>query len=136
VLDGRRLAVDGDVAHHASTERLGERLVAQADPERRDAGLGEAADGLQRDTGLVGRARPRRDEHAVGRALEQRVGGGDVVAHDLDLRPQLAEELDEVVGERVVVVDGEDPHGQSGCSSASSTARSTARALASDSANS
>ena len=74
-----------------------------------------------------------------GCALEQLVDGGDVVAHDVQLRAQLAEELDEVVGERVVVVDDEDGghgYGQSGCWEASSTARSTARAFASDSANS
>src|SRR5436305_34248 len=50
---------------------------------------------------------------------------------------QLAQVLDEVVGERVVVVDDEySHHGHSGCSAASSSARRTARALASLSANS
>ena len=65
--------------------------------------------------------------------LEQLVDRGAVVAHDLELAPQLAQVLDEVVGERVVVVDDEDLHGQSGCSIAISTARRTPRALASDS---
>ena len=60
---------------------------------------------------------PGRDDDAVGRALEQLVDGRDVVAHDLDLGAQLAQVLDEVVGERVVVVDDEDArHGHSGCS--------------------
>src|SRR5919204_362553 len=85
---------------------------------------------------IVGRARTRRDDHAVEGALQQVVGGCAVVAHDLEVAPQLAQVLDEVVGERVVVVDHEDLHGQSGCSSAISTARSTAFAFASDSANS
>jgi hypothetical protein len=34
-----------------------------------------------------------------------------VVAHDLQLGAQLAEVLDEVVGEAVVVVEHEHPHG-------------------------
>ena len=140
VRDLARLAVDRLAADDEAAERLRERLVAEADAERRDPGLREAAHRLQRDAGLVGRARPGRDDDAIGRALEQLVDRRDVVAHDVQLRAQLAEELDEVVGERVVVVDDEDGgharHGQSGCWEASSTARSTARALASDSANS
>src|SRR5919205_3443609 len=136
VLDRRRLAVHRDVPDDAPAERLGQRLVAQADPERPHAGLGEAAHGLERDPGLVGRARPGRDDDAVEAAPEQIVHGGAVVAHHLEVAAQLAQILDEVVGERVVVVDDQHPHGQSGCSMASSTARSTARALCSDSANS
>src|SRR3712207_8547327 len=51
-----------------------------------------------------------------GLALEQLVDRRGVVAHDVELRPQLAQVLDEVVGERVVVVDDEDlRHGHSGC---------------------
>ena len=49
------------------------------------------------------------------------------------LRAQLAEVLDEVVGERVVVVEDEDPHAHSGCSQASAIARIAACALATDS---
>ena len=63
---------------------------------------------------------PGRDDDAVVAAREQLVDVGAVVAHDLDLGPELAQVLDEVVGERVVVVDDEDAlqrprHGQSGC---------------------
>ncbi len=46
---------------------------------------------------------------------------------------ELAQVLDEVVGERVVVVDHQDPHGHSACLAASSIARTTPRALARDS---
>jgi hypothetical protein len=137
VLDRRRLAVHGHVADHAPAEGLGQRLVTQAHAQRPHARLGEAAHRLDRDAGLVGRARPGRDDDAVGSALQQLVDRRDVVAHDVDLRAELAEDLDEVVRERVVVVDDEDArHGQSGCSRASSMAPSTARALASDSRNS
>ena len=59
VLDRRGLAVDGLVAHDRGPVRLREGLVPEADAERRDAGLGEGADGLDGDPGLVGRARAR-----------------------------------------------------------------------------
>src|SRR3954467_6486068 len=136
VLDGRRLAVDGHVTHDATAEGLRHRLMAEAHAQGRHAGLREAAGDLDRHAGLVGRARPGRDDDAVEAALEQLVDARAVVAHDLELAPQLAQVLDEVVGERVVVVDHEDLHGQSGCSIAISTARSTPLALASDSRNS
>ena len=65
--------------------------------------------------------------------LDQLVDGGPVVAHGRHLRPQLAEVLDEVVGEGVVVVEDEDPHAHSGCWQASEIARIAAWALATDS---
>jgi hypothetical protein len=136
VLDRRRLAVDGDVADDLAAERLGQRLVAEAHAEGRHAGFGEAAHDVDRDPRLVGRAGAGRDDRALEAALEQLVDRGTVVAHDLELAPQLTQVLDEVVGERVVVVDHEHLHGQSGCSIAISTARSTALAFAADSSNS
>ena len=68
-----------------------------------------------------------------GRRAEQVVRRLDVVAHDLDLRAELAQVLDEVVGERVVVVDHEHVHGHASWRVASSIARATARALLRDS---
>src|SRR3954451_19438207 len=134
VLDLGRLAVDGDVAHDLAPERLSERLVAEADAQRRHPGLGEAPHRLDRDARLVGRARARRDDHAVPLALEQLADACRVVADGLDLRPQLTQVRDEVVGEGVVVVDDEDAvHGHSRCLAASSIARTTPRALARDS---
>src|SRR5919197_194480 len=136
VLDRGRLAVNRDVADDLAAERLRQRLVAQADAQRGHARLGEAARHVDGDAGLVGRAGAGRDHDAVEAVLEQLVGGRAVVAHYLEVAPQLAQVLNEVVGERVVVVDHEHLHGQSGCSIAISTARSTAFAFASDSANS
>ena len=92
-----------------------------------------ARERLDRDPGVGGRAGPGRDHEPVGAALEQLGHLGLVVADDVDLRSQLAEVLDEVVGERVVVVDYEDLHGQSGCLAASSTALKIAVALVTDS---
>ena len=99
------------VLDDAAAERLRQRLVAEADAERRDAGLGEAAHRLDRD------ARPRRactgpgeTTTRSGRRSSSSSTVGGVVAHDVELGAQLAQVLDEVVGERVVVVDDEDAH--------------------------
>src|SRR4051794_23091552 len=134
--DRRRLAMHREVADDGAAEGLGERLVAQADAERRDAGLGKPLDDLEADARLVRGARAGRDDDAVGPSLEQLVDVRGVVAHDVELAPQLAQVLDEVVGEGVVVVDDEDSHGQSGCSAASAIASRTARDFATDSSNS
>ena len=55
---------------------------------------------------LGGRARARRDQHTVNRARQ--VGGYLVVAAHHDIRTELAQVLDQVVDEAVVVVDDED----------------------------
>jgi hypothetical protein len=110
VLDLGRLAVDRDVADDLAAERLHERLVAEADAERRDPGLGEAAHDLDRHPGLVRRARAGRHDDAVVAVLEQVVDRRRVVAHRHRLGPELTQVLDEVVGERVVVVDHQDFH--------------------------
>src|SRR3954453_1236784 len=86
-----RLAVHGQVADDPAAERLAHRLVAEADAERLDAGLGEAAHDLGRDPRLVGRARAGRDDDPVITAREQLVDRGDVVAHHVQIRPQLAQ---------------------------------------------
>ena len=65
VLDGGGLAVDGRVQHDAPAEGLGERLVAEAHAERGDARLGQAPHHLERDPGLIGSARPGRDNAAL-----------------------------------------------------------------------
>src|SRR3954454_14621554 len=132
MLDLGRLAVHGKVADDLAAERLRHRLVAEADAERLHAGLREAAHHLDADPGLVGRARARRDDHAVVALVEQLVHGRRVVAHDLQIRPELAQILDEVVGERVVVVDHQHAYGHA-CLTASSIACTTPRALARDS---
>src|ERR1043166_9476742 len=107
----RRLAVDGRwAAHDAASEDLPDGLVAEADAEQRDV-AGERGDQLQRDASLVGRARPRRDDDAVGPYLLLDLPDRHlVVAPHLDLGAKLAEVLDEVVGERVVVVYQKDAH--------------------------
>ena len=58
-----------------------------------------------RDAGLVGGARARGDHHGIGPHRQDLVGGGPIVAEDPHLARQFAQILDEVVRERVVVVD-------------------------------
>src|SRR5262249_7398105 len=100
------------------TERLHDRLVPEADAERRDAGVThERHDALRRP------AWPGRDDEPL---RLQPVEVGRVVAPHDDVRAELAEEVREVVRERVVVVDQQDHR----CSvSARSTAASTAASL-------
>ena len=108
VLDRRGLAVDGQMADDRAAEGLRERLVAQAHPEGRHAGLREAAHRprprCRPRWACTARARRRRGRSS--RASSSSTVGA-VVAHDLELAAQLAQVLDEVVGERVVVVDDE-----------------------------
>ena len=108
--DRARLAVDERLRpRHLATESLDDRLVAEADPERRRR-RAEDEDQLDRDAGVDRPPWARRDDEAVGSELA-RLGDGQVVAApDDDLGAQLLEQVDEVVGERVVVVDDEDTH--------------------------
>src|SRR5581483_9401299 len=138
VLDRRVLAVDGLAADRAPAERLDQGLVAEADAECRHAGLREGARGLDRDAGLGRRGRAGREHQALRATRHELAHRGLVVSHHLDLGAELAQVLDEVVGEGVVVVAHEDPHdapaqAQSGWLAASSTAWKAARALLTDS---
>src|ERR1700726_3044233 len=124
----------GWMQRHPAAEGLGERLVAEADTGRGYSGLRHPSHDLERDAGLVRRARPGRN-HApfIALALKELCHGRAVVAHGLHVGAQLAQVLDEVVGERVIVVDDEDSHVQSGCSQAGAIALMAALDLAPDS---
>ena len=107
IADRRQLAVHrlGRADHLAAVD-LADRLVAEADAEQRDRrpGLG---DQVEADAGLVGRARPRRQHDRLRLHADRRVDGDLVVAEDLARRTELAQEVDEVIGEAVVVIDQE-----------------------------
>src|SRR5262249_41615923 len=118
---------------YAPAEGLREGLMAEAHAERRHPRLGHPPHELERDAGLVRGARPGRDDAALVVALQELPHGGAVVAHGVDLGAQLAQVLDEVVRERVVVVEDQAPHGQSAWSQASSMARIAAVDFATDS---
>ena len=91
-------------AHHVAAERLADRLQTETHAEHRDGG-GRLLDEVEADAGFVGRAGAGR-EHDRVRVGADDVGGRYLVVamHD-DVRPKLAEVMDEVEGEAVVVVD-------------------------------
>src|SRR5262245_2066312 len=108
VADRGRLAVHLRLrARDRRAVRLADRLVAEADAEDR-RGRAEPLDDLQRHARLIRIARAGGDHDALGTLGDDRVAADRVVAHDLQRRTQLAEVLDEVVREGVVVVDDED----------------------------
>src|SRR5581483_5423645 len=110
VMDHRGLAVhDLARAHDTRAERLTDALVAEADAEYRDLAA-ELPHECERDARLIRGAGAGRDDDARGRSLADFLDRECVVAHDLDVFAELAQVLDEVVGEAVVVVDHEN-HG-------------------------
>ena len=106
--DERRLAVH-ELARLADlpAEDLDERLVAEAHAERRDAD-GTGAAGSPARACILWPAGARGDDEVGGGELLRLVRGNLVVAADDNLGPELAEQVSEVVGERVVVVDQQD----------------------------
>src|SRR4051812_37589872 len=105
-------------AHHPPAEGLTDALVSETDSENGDGSRAllrartvqatEPADRFQADPRLVGRAGARREHEALRVAPFELVHRDRVVAHDVELRAQLTQPLDEIVGERVVVIDDED----------------------------
>ncbi len=108
--DDARLAVAQlRSAGDGGAEGDGHGLQAEADAEDRQVGAG-APDDVDADAGVLGGAGAGREEDAVEALApvvpaEPRV----VVAPDVDLCAELGQILDDVVDERVVVVDDEDP---------------------------
>jgi len=104
------LAVSGNPgAAHARAEGHTDRLVPETHAEHRH-GIGRAAlDHVERGARAIGSAGARRQHHARRAARGERAGGYGVVADHLHVGSERLDELDEVVGERVVVVDDEDP---------------------------
>ena len=98
--------------HHPGAQGVADALVAQADAQQRNL-RAEPLDHLVRDPRLPGRAGPGEMIRWVGCVGLDLVERDLVVADDPQVEPRvdLAEPLDQVVGERVVVVDQEDHAG-------------------------
>src|ERR1700730_5952843 len=95
-------------AYDLATERLANRLMAQADAQNWNA-AGKALDYLQRNSGAIRCARARRDYDPFGEQLRFDLLDCDlIVAAHLNGLAQFAEILNQVVGERIVVVDDEE----------------------------
>src|SRR6267378_1316444 len=96
----------GLVSDHPRAQRLSETLVTQAHAEDRDLSA-ELLDRLVGDARIVRCPWARRDHDAV--VTGQLADGDLIVAKYSRLYTELAEVLDEVVRERVVVVDDSKP---------------------------
>ena len=105
MLYGRRLTVhEAHGSDDFSAKCDGQRLMTKADAQKRQAS-GEMLHGLDRDTRLVRRARSRRDNDAAGLEGLDLFDRNLIVAIDPYVLPQLAQILNEIVGERVVIID-------------------------------
>ena len=118
VMDFGGLAVHGDdVPLHGHAVQVADGLVAQADAQHGDAPA-EVLDHGGGAAGLFGSAGAGGDDEVCWAAatVEPRcfIGGDLVVADDVDFdgRIDLAQPLDKVVREGVVVVDQEDHRGK------------------------
>src|ERR1700730_8330593 len=130
VPDQRGLAVYRLVPDDQGAEGFTQRLVAEADAEDRHPSR-EVPDGLDGDPRLRRDTGAGRDDQ--GLVVLQPLHTDGVVAEDLRLGAELGQVLDQVVSERVVVVEHRDPHGMA---SARSMAASMAPAFSRVSSNS
>ena len=94
-------------AHDIAAIDLTDRLVAEADAKNRCGGS-KFADEFERDACFVGCAGAGRDADAFRLECFHLVHRDHVIAENFHLRSKLAEILDEVVGEGVVVIEDEE----------------------------
>ena len=100
-----QLAVhQGGRAHDLAAIDLADRLVAKANPKDRHVAAG-ALDELEANAGAVRIARSGRQHDGLRSFGQHLVDGHLVVTVDAGRRAQFAEEMHEVVGEAVVVID-------------------------------
>src|SRR5437867_8573735 len=111
-------------ADDVPAEGLPYRLVTEADAESRQP-PGEDPHRFERDARLIRRLRARGDDDRPRTARRDPVHRDPVVPIHLHLGSQLKKILDQVVGERVVIIDDDDH----ACASARSMASISARAL-------
>ena len=103
------LAVDGRHADHLGPICDADGLVAEAHTQHRDRWT-QAPHQLHADPRLLRPRRAGRDDDRVRVERLDLVDGHRVVARDRDIGADSAQQLHDVVGERVVVVEQEDPH--------------------------
>ena len=87
--------------------RLGDSLVAEAHAEHRDTGRARSADQLNRDTGLSGRARSGGNDDGAWSERDRLSHRDAIVPHHDRIGTEFAQILDEVVRERVIVVENQ-----------------------------
>src|SRR5579862_175433 len=108
VADFRKLAVHRQRRpHHLAAESLPDRLMPETDTEQGN-GRRRLGDKIEADAGFVRRAGARREHDRLGGHRHDLGGRNLVVAMHDDVRPLLAQIMDEVEGEAVIVVDQND----------------------------
>jgi len=112
VLDRARFSVHQvSRAHHFSSKSRADGLMSQADPEQRNHVLRlarEVTNQFDADPSVLRSARSRRNHDALRSHRFDLVDADLVVTPHLNLRAQFADVLDEVVSERIVIVEDED----------------------------
>ena len=93
-------------ANHAAAEGFADCLVTQTDSEHRNLPC-KMADQIDADARLMRRARTGREDNPSGPQLLDLAHRNLIVAADFHLCSQLADVLDQVVSERIVVVEYE-----------------------------
>lgn len=112
VLHGAGLAMHETIsANDLASEVLPNALMPEADAEERLLS-GKGLDHGEADACLVGRTGTGRDHHTIWIEREGFLHRDGIVAKDLLLHPKLPEILDEIIGERVEVIDNEKHDGK------------------------
>ena len=107
VFDGAGLAMHQVCCpYDPAAESFADRLMPEADAKYRNS-AGEVAYDFNADTRIPWRAWPWRNDNAFRMHIFKIFDCHLVIAAHFDLLPQLANILDQVVGERVIVVEDE-----------------------------
>src|ERR1051326_3524428 len=93
--------------HHIAAERRANRLMPETYAEHRTL-TQEVPDQINADARLLRRTRSGRHKSVAGPHGFDPLRGNLIIAAHLDLFPQLAQILDQVVGEGIVIVENED----------------------------
>jgi hypothetical protein len=91
-------------ANNLRPKNLGYRLMAQANAQYRKT-ASVMADGLQRNTALIGRAGARGNHQMSQRQRAHLIKGNSIISYYPNLSTELAKILVEVPGKRVVVIN-------------------------------
>src|SRR5438093_3807259 len=103
--DHRRLAMHQTFgANHLSAKCFSDALMTKTDTENRN-GPRQTFDGVDGNPCFFRRAWPRRDHNALRLECRNLIDGHGVVPDHFQFLAQFAKILDQVIGERVVIVD-------------------------------
>src|SRR3954463_13144745 len=126
VIHERSLSMHRRRPVHGASRSQADRLVAEAHAEQRGRGRQQIEQFRERP-GVTRMPRPGRQHDGVGLHRNELLGRLHVGLHDDGRSPEALDQLDEVVRERVVVVDNEDHAGTSIGATAGSSAAALAR---------